>query len=256
MDQLIKNASGEMLDYTFTSGVADCRDESWIVILGHGVTGNKDRPVIVDTAKALNDAGFDTLAFSFAGNGESEGDFRSATISKEVDDLRAVIDSVVGFYSKIAYVGHSMGGAVGVIRATCDDRINALVSIAGMVDTKAFAMTEFGEETPEEGLMWEEEACPLSSAFMTDLCDTIVSVEPLVSSVKVPWLLVHGTADDVVLPKDTESVKSLRGDAVDAVFVEGADHSFNESSHKTQLTETVVDWMLRLPQYDWLYKRD
>lgn len=245
MDQIIKNASGETLDYTFTTGAADCRDESWVVILGHGVTGNKDRPVIVDTAKALSDAGFDTLAFSFAGNGGSEGDFRSATISKEVDDLDAVIDAVAPTYPNIAYLGHSMGGAVGVVRATRDDRIKALVSIAGMIDTKAFATTEFGEERPDEGLMWEEESCPLSSAFMTDLCETIGSVEPLANNVKIPWLLVHGTADDVVLPKDTESVKRLRGDAVDAVFVEGADHSFGELAHKLQLTDAVADWMRR-----------
>lgn len=243
MDQIIKNASGETLDYTFTSGAADCHDESWVVILGHGVTGNKDRPVIVDTAKALSDAGFDTLAFSFAGNGESEGDFRSATISKEVGDLGAVIDAVAKTYPKIAYLGHSMGGAVGVIRATRDDRINALVSIAGMVDTKAFATTEFGEEMPDEGLMWEEESCPLSSVFMTDLCYTIGTIEPLTNNVKIPWLLVHGTADDVVQPRDTEGVKRLRGDAVDTVFVDGADHSFNEPDHKEQLIDAVADWM-------------
>lgn len=243
MHQTIKNSLGETLDYTFTSGDASCRDETWLVILGHGVTGNKDRPIIVDTAKALNDAGFDTLAFSFAGNGDSEGDFRSATISKEVGDLGAVVDAVTNTYPKIAYLGHSMGGAVGVIQATCDDRINALVSIAGMIDTKVFATTEFGEETPNAGLMWEEETCPLSSAFMTDLCDIVGTVEPLADCVSIPWLLVHGTADDVVLPKDTECVKSLRGDAVDTVFVEGADHSFNEPAHKAQLTETIAQWM-------------
>ncbi len=243
MDQTIKNIQGETLDYTFTSGAQSCRDESWLVILGHGVTGNKDRPVIVDTAKALNEAGFDTLAFSFSGNGDSEGDFRSATISNEVNDLRSVIEAVASTYPKIAYLGHSMGGAVGVIQTAMDDRIKALVSVAGMVDTKAFAVTEFGQEIPDEGFMWEDESCPLSVAFMADLCDTIGSVEPLAASVKVPWLLVHGTADDVVLPKDTESIKALKGDAVDTVIVEGADHSFNEPAHKAQLTEAVTHWM-------------
>jgi alpha/beta superfamily hydrolase len=100
MNQTIKNSLGETLDYAFTSGAENCRDEKWLVILGHGATGNKDRPVIADTAKALSDAGFDTLAFSFAGNGDSEGDFRSATISKEVGDLSCVIDSVTNAYPK------------------------------------------------------------------------------------------------------------------------------------------------------------
>jgi alpha/beta superfamily hydrolase len=243
MNQTIKNSLGEALDYTFNAGNSSCRNCKWLVILGHGVTGNKERPVIADTAKAINDAGFDTLAFSFAGNGNSEGDFREATISKEVGDLDAVINSVGKTYPNAAYVGHSMGGAVGVVHATRDSRIKALVTIAGMIDTKTFAITEFGDEKPDTGLMWEEESCPLSSVFMKDLCETIGTVEPLVDCVSAQWLLIHGTADDVVLPKDTELVKKLQGHSVEAVFVEGADHSFNEPAHKAKLTSTIAKWL-------------
>lgn len=243
MNKLIKNFLNETLDYTFAPGIDAKKKNGWIVVLGHGVTGNKERPVVVDPANALNAAGFDTLRFSFAGNGDSEGDFRGATISKEVGDLASVLDAVSGAYPKIAYIGHSMGGAVGVLQAAKDKRINAFVSLAGMVDTKAFAETEFGEETPDQGLMWEEESCPLSSQFMRDLCQTIGNVAPLAESVTAPWLLVHGTADDVVLPKDTETVQALKGDAVKVVFVDGADHSFNEPAHKAQMTQTVVEWL-------------
>jgi dipeptidyl aminopeptidase/acylaminoacyl peptidase len=136
-----------------------------------------------------------------------------------------------------------MGAAVGVLTAAKDRRIKALVSLAGMIDTKTFANTEFGSETPDAGVMWEEESCPLSSAFMRDLCETIESVAPHVSSVQAPWLLLHGSADDVVLPRDTEQVQSIKGDAVKAVFIEGADHSFNESAHKATMTEAVVSWL-------------
>lgn len=243
MNQKIQNTLNETLDYSFASGTEAHRNSDWIVVLGHGVTGNKDRPVVVDPANALNVAGFDTLRFSFAGNGDSEGDFRDATISKEVGDLAAVLDAVAATYPKTAYIGHSMGGAVGVIQAAKDKRIDALVSLAGMVDTKAFAHTEFGEETPDEGLMWEEESCPLSSKFMQDLCETIGNVAPLAESVTVPWLLVHGTADDVVLPKDTDQIERIKGDAAKVVRIEDADHSFSEPSHKAQMTETVTAWL-------------
>ena len=37
----IANSSGERLDYSFHEGTAGSRD---IVVIGHGVTGNKDRP--------------------------------------------------------------------------------------------------------------------------------------------------------------------------------------------------------------------
>ena len=243
MNQTIQNSLGETLDYSFAPGNADTAKNDWLVILGHGVTGNKDRPVIVDTAKALNVAGFDTLRFSFAGNGNSQGDFRDATISKEVGDLASILDAVTSSYSKIAYIGHSMGGAVGVIQASRDARINALVSLAGMVDTKTFAQTEFGQETPDQGLMWDEASCPLSAKFMHDLCHTIDNVAPLAEMIHAPWLLLHGTSDDVVRPQDTDLVQSLKGDSVKVIRIDGADHSFNQAEHKIQMTQAVVDWL-------------
>lgn len=241
----IENSLGEAIYFSFAKGVHGFERSDWIVVLGHGVTGDMDRPVVADTADALNSAGFDTLRFSFSGNGDSGGRFVDSNVSKEVADLGAVLDAASESYSRVCYVGHSMGAAVGVIRASGDKRINALVSLAGMVDTKKFAETEFGEETPDQGLMWDEPECPLSSTFMKDLCITIGSVEPLAELIDVPWLLVHGTADDVVLPSDTECIKKRKGNAVDVLIVEDADHSFNERAHKEKLLGGVTSWFAK-----------
>jgi alpha/beta superfamily hydrolase len=243
INQNIQNSYGETLDYSFASGADDSKRLGWIVILGHGVTSNKDRPTVIEPAAALNAAGFDTLRFSFAGNGDSDGDFRDATITKELGDLNAIINAVASTYPKIAYIGHSMGGAVGVIQASSDTRIDALISIAGMIDTKAFAETEFGEVTPDTGCMWDDESCPLSSAYMTDLCQTHIILEAEAKRITAPWLLLHGTADDVVLPNDSETVRRIKGDQVTLVTIKGADHSFNEPAHKAELIETIATWL-------------
>lgn len=246
MDQEMRNPSGEKIDYTHTPGADERRRSGWIVVFGHGVTGNKERPIVVDIARALRDAGWDTLRFSFAGNGDSEGDFREATITKETEDLRAVIDAVSAYYPGIVYIGHSMGAAVGVRVAASEDRIKALISLAGMVDTKAFAETEFDGVTPDEGVMWEDEDCPLSSVFMEDLCRQVADVTPEARRISVPWLLVHGTADDVVLPADTRRIAELRGPAVKVVEIEGADHSFSDPAAKSRLCEEVTAWISHL----------
>ena len=86
----IRNSSGEVLDYTFHAGTEGPRH---IAVLGHGVTGNKDRPFVVALAEGLAAAGIHALRFSFAGNGASEGRFADATISKAVGDLGAVLDA-------------------------------------------------------------------------------------------------------------------------------------------------------------------
>jgi len=75
MKSEIRNNEGEKLDYRFHaapgSGGADSK--SPIVVIGHGVTANLDRPFIAGLAEGLAAAGVPALRFSFAGNGESEG---------------------------------------------------------------------------------------------------------------------------------------------------------------------------------------
>ncbi len=233
----IRNYLGEAIDFEHLNG--DGKYSDWIVLLGHGVTGNRNRPVIAETAHALNQAGFSTLAFSFSGNGESEGHFKDSCVSKGVKDLEAVIEAVED--KKIVYIGHSMGAAIGVLTAAHGDKIQRLVSLAGMVDTNAFAVTEFGDEIPDQGCMWEEESCPLSQAFMDDLCQTVGTVIEQSNHVSVPWLLVHGSEDDVVLPRDSVAVKERLGDHVDNIVIEGADHSFND--HRLAQVEAVANWL-------------
>lgn len=237
MNKEIRNPAGEKIDYSYVAGT---QHTDWLVVLGHGVTGNKDRPIVVDTAAALNKKGLATLSFSFAGNGDSEGKFVDSCITKEVDDLTAVLDAVADKH--ICYIGHSMGAAVGVLVAAKDARIRRIVSLAGMVNTAGFAQREFGEETPDKGVMWEEESCPLSQAFMDDLCQTVKSVLSEAKQLTQPWLLVHGSEDDVVLPEDSVSIEQATGSNVTLVKIEGGDHSFNEAAREPATT-AVADWV-------------
>lgn len=241
MFDTIRNTEGERLDLSYQQANPQATSE-WLYVIGHGVTGNKDRPIVIDSAKTLNAAGFDTLAFSFSGNGASEGRFQDSNVSKGVEDLGAVLDAIGG--RKVAYVGHSMGAAVGVLRAVQDRRIQRLVSLAGMVDTKKFAVAEFGQETPDQGLMWEEESCPLSQSFMTDLCETVGSVFDAAKSVSIPWLLLHGSDDDVVLIDDSESIAALNKPNVTLQKIEGGDHSFNELSRAPAMA-VLANWARR-----------
>jgi len=65
--------------------------------------------------------------------------------------------------------------------------------------------------------------------------------------IKIPWLLLHGIADDVVLPADTQLVQRLLGDAASVVMVEDGDHSFSQPESKRQATDSIVPWLRMLP---------
>jgi pimeloyl-ACP methyl ester carboxylesterase len=239
MNTDIFNPSGDQIDYAFHG---DAADKSLLVLIGHGVTGNKDRPWAEGLANALAENGINALRFSFAGNGDSGGEFGDCTISKEVDDLGAVIDAVKAEgFERIAYAGHSMGGAVGVLRASSDDRIDLLISLAGMVHTAKFAEVEFGEETPDEGLMWEDEDCPLSSTFVDDM-NEIESVLELGSAIDVPWLLIHGDEDDVVPIEESREIFAEANDPKHLVEIPGAGHVFADDALQPMI-DTVVGWL-------------
>ena len=232
----IENASGENLDYTFHAGD---KSSQHIVVLGHGVTGNKDRPFLVELADNLSNAGIPTIRFSFSGNGNSDGEFTQSTISKEIGDLASVLDVLDNH--TICYVGHSMGGAVGVLSASQDNRIKLLVSLAGMVETKAFAQREFGDVTPDKGFMWDEPTCPLSQAYMDDLTQ-INTVVDCASKISIPWLLVHGTEDDVVPIEDSQKIYAQANEPKELLTIEDANHVFSDDS-LSPMVEKVVDWI-------------
>ncbi|HVY69586.1 MAG TPA: alpha/beta fold hydrolase [Verrucomicrobiae bacterium] len=235
----IKNARGERIDYTFHAG----DNAKPLVILGHGVTGNKDRPFVVALANALAADGFPALRISFSGNGASGGRFVDSNITKEVADLGSVIDAVGN--RPFGYIGHSMGGAVGVLRASQDPRIKFLVSLAGMVHTKAFAQREFGMVKPGEGFMWDDENCPLSAAYMNDLStlDTLVDRGP---KIRVPWLLVHGSEDDVVPIQDSRDIFARANEPKQLIEIPGSNHVF-AADHTATMIGHVLGWLKKLP---------
>ncbi len=233
----IRNPQGERIDYTFSAGDPGAKR---LLVIGHGVTGNKDRPFILALASSLAGAAIPTLRFSFAGNGASEGRFTESTISKEVADLGAVLDAVKGF--EVGYAGHSMGGAVGVLRASQDARIRFLISLAGMVHTGAFAQREFGAVKPDHGFMWDDNGCPLSQSFMDDM-SSIDSVAPKAKSILVPWLLIHGTEDDVVPIQDSKDILGQAGSNATFGQLEGVNHVFAGESNTAAMIAMVREWL-------------
>lgn len=231
-----RNRSGEKLDSAFHPGSR----EDALVVIGHGVTGNKDRPLLVALAEGLAARGWPCLRVSYSGNGASEGDFREANITKESGDLRAILDALPAGL-KVAYAGHSMGGAVGLTTAADDERIRVLVSLAGMVRTDDFCEREFGSVTPGKGCMWDDPQFPLSQHFVDDLTSTGDLFDEA-ARIAVPWLLIHGTDDDVVGIDDSRDAYDTAEEPKKLVEIPGAGHSFDEASYPRVISE-VADWL-------------
>lgn len=232
----MKNRQGERIDHSFYPG---SRSKA-LVILGHGVTGNKDRPLLIALAKELSNQCWPCLTLSFSGNGDSEGAFEESNITKEIGDLQAVLD-VVPNDVRVAYIGHSMGAAVGVLTAARDMRIFTLISLAGMTHTAAFVQREFGKVIPGAGVMWEDENCPLSQKYVDDLTqigDTLAAAGELLQ----PWLLIHGADDDTVPIQDGRDAYEVATSEKKLLELPGEGHLFSEKSYP-QISEAVTAWL-------------
>jgi len=233
----LRNVHGEELAFSFAPPGAGGRD---VVVLGHGVTSDKDRPWSEGLAAALARSGIATLRIAFSGNGESEGRFIDSTISKEVEDLRAVVDALAGW--RVTYVGHSMGGAVGLLAAAGDERIRALVSLAAVTHAAEFGQRMFGHLRAGEPMLGKEH-CPWGAALEADLSGW-GSLAPQAREIRVPWLVVHGDADDVVPVDHSLDLAESAGDRAELVVLEGVDHSFGGDG-LAQMLSVVAPWITR-----------
>ena len=72
----------------------------------------------------------------------------------------------------------------------------------------------------------------------------INSVLPRATGIDIPWLLVHGTRDEVVPLNHSHSLISNFESSREFVEIDGADHLFS-GEVMSLVTDSVVDWLGR-----------
>jgi fermentation-respiration switch protein FrsA (DUF1100 family) len=184
---------------------ADRPDLGFTVLVANGNGGNRTHRV--ELAAALRDEGFDVLLFDYRGYGDSQGEPTEAGLALDVRAARDHLVSELGVpQDRLVYFGDSLGGAV---------------------------VTELAVEHPPAGLV-------LRSPF-TELADTAAEHYPFLPvrlllrdrfplveqlrQVRVPTVVVYGSADSVVPPAQSRAVADAAAGPVTVVEVRGADHN-------------------------------
>lgn len=216
-------------------------------------------PTIGQIAGAVADAGFIAVRYDKRGYGQSGGRSESATLSDLADDARAVV-KWLGTQNdvdakRIAVVGHSEGAMVGLIAASRDRRIGAVVSIAGPATTgvdllleqqqAAFNAADIPQADRNEkialqkqiqqavltGKGWEGIPPPLRREADTPWFQSVLAYDPakVLDDVRQPLLIVHGALDRQVPVDHADKLAALarqesKSKTIDVVVVRGVNH--------------------------------
>ncbi len=236
-----------------------------VVVLAGG-SGPTDRDETIagisifgQLANAFADAGFLVLRYDKRGVGQSGGRPESATLADFADDLRAA----VRFMSerrdadrrRIAVVGYAEGGAVGLIAATRENRITALVLVAAAGVTGAehnlaqvsaslarsnrpaaerestMALQKKIQTAVLTGQGWDEIPPDLRRQADIPWFQSFLAYDPaqVMKDVDQPLLVVQGLLDTEVEPSNADRLEALakarrRSPPTAVVRVPGVNH--------------------------------
>jgi uncharacterized protein len=206
---------------------------------GAATVGNTYRSLVDRIAR---DAGWAALTFTYRGTGSSEGDF---SIGGWLADVRAAIDalSARSDVTGIWLAGFRLGGTLAVVSAGADQRVRGLATFATPASLKEWV------RDPEWFLQYARGTGVLpTEGYPSDphaWIQAISNLDPFEAAARIPprpWLLVHGSADDVVPVSDARELATAADDQVELRIVQNGPHRLR---HDPRAVALLLGWLDR-----------
>lgn len=199
------------------------------LIMCHGFTGHRaeSHRLFVVAARDFCQHGLAVLRFDFRGSGDSAGEFREMTVSRETTDAAAALAYLASRPEvnpdRVGVLGLSLGGCVAACLAGREPRVRALVlwsAAAHPERIREHLQSQWGESEVLDFNGWG-----LGRGFLEDL----PRIHPLAEARRYlgPSLIVHGEQDEVVPPSDASDFQQALGGPSELHLVKGADHVFS-----------------------------
>ena len=227
------------------------------LLLLHGFPGNEKN---LDLGQAARRAGWNVVFFHYRGAWGSGGTF---TFENVVEDVLAVVDAVSepAFAqahridaTRLALVGHSMGGFAALVAGAESESVSCVASLAGAnIGNFATAAAASAEQRDQMAALLNSWSGPIRGASGEVLVNEVLENSTRFNTIMraadlAPkrLLLVGGKLDDVTAVTLhhhplVEALQAAGAASLESyVFPEG-DHSF--SGQRIELARRLVDWL-------------
>lgn len=225
----------------------------WLCGLKSEMTSTKASAL---SAWARNE-GLGCLRFDYSGHGQSEGAFEAGTVSRWLEETRAVFEAHAK--GPIVLVGSSMGGymALLLLRTLMAEapeaaaRVKALVLIAPAWDMTKLMWENFSPQArrdiTETGVYYRPSAYgdgpyPISKAFLDDGAAHLIGDKPYDPG--RPVHIIHGLLDpDVPWEHTLDLVAHMRGDWTRVAAVPDGEHRLSRPEDIAMMLEIVESYV-------------
>lgn len=216
------------------------------VVISHGFKGFSRWGFYPHLSNILADAGLRAVSFDFSGSGvgadrETFTDleaFAENTYRRELADLATIAGECErrGWIERgYGLIGHSRGGGMAILHSARDTRVRALVTWAAIANVR-------NNFAPDVVASWRArgyldvpnvrtgQILRLGTAVLDEveqLEHTELNIEAAAARLAIPWLIVHGTADETVSVNAATTLHARASNGrAELMLVEGSNHGF------------------------------
>jgi pimeloyl-ACP methyl ester carboxylesterase len=222
----------------------------WFFVHGLNSTRRGDKARYIAEQIIGREEAFASL--DLTGHGESDGDLRGLTLSRNIHDVGRGLDYVKqrsGPYSAVYLVGSSMGGITGAwYSANRPGVVRANILIAPAFEMAGRLLLGLGPKKSQRfrserviHLDTEYASFDLDYGFVED--ESRYPVSKLVERLQTPTLIVHGSNDESV-PCQLSRRFAAKSKVVKFIEIEGGDHRLTD--HKELLFEEMIEFVKEL----------
>lgn len=213
------------------------------IILSHGYSGHQDQ--LLPWVDFLQDAGFTIFTYDLRARGASGGD--AVTLGAlEQEDLLSVIDYLASRADvdadRIGALGVSLGGAVTILAAARDARIQAVVTEGAFPDAPTVIAQNFKRYINLPAFPFAPVAVWIAE-WRTGV--TVSDVRPIAAIEAIsprPLLIIHGEDDTKVPLAHGEALFAAAGEPKELWRIPGAEHNMGLSVAPEEYERRVVEF--------------